>query len=91
MHKLLLLLASLSLLACSATPLEMGFINKTHSGITITNISREKHSRAYQEAEGHCAKYNKVPRVLKTISQEAGDDSIEQLSTTQFECVRPSN
>ena len=91
MHKLLLLLAALSLFACSANPLEMGVTSKNPGGITFNNISRQKQSRAYQAAESHCAKYNKVPRVVKTIKQASNDDSIEQLSTTKFECVRPSN
>ena len=49
------------------------------------------HSKAYQTAESHCAKYNKVPRILKSIIQEQDDESQAQMSTITFECVRPSN
>ena len=91
MHKLLLLVALFSLFSCSATNNKMDGVNKSPRGITIINIIKEKHSRAYQTAESHCAKYNKVPRVLKTVKQEQEDESQAQMSSMTFECVRPSN
>ncbi len=67
----------------------MQFINKTPRGIKIINIMNEQHSKAYQTAEKHCAKYSKVPRVLKRIKQ-AGDSEIP-MTTLMIECIRPSN
>lgn len=60
-------------------------------GITVINIIKEKRSLAYQTAESHCAKYNKVPRVLKSVNQQQEDESQAQMSNMIFECVRPSN
>jgi len=69
----------------------MKLTNKSPRGISIINIIKETHSKAYQTAESHCAKYNKVPRVLKSVIQEQDDESQAQISTMIFECVRPSN
>ena len=91
MHKLLLLVALSSLIACTTTTKGMKYVNKSPRGISILNIIKEMHSKAYQTAESHCAKYNKVPRVLKSVIQEQDDESQAQMSTITFECVRPSN
>jgi len=90
MRKVLIPFALISLISCSATTNEMQYRDKSPRGITIINIIKEKHSRAYQSAESHCAKYNKVPRVLKSVVQQQDDDSLTKMSTTTFECVRPS-
>ena len=78
-----------TLISCSSTGIEgMKFTNKSPRGISILNVVKEERSRAYQSAEKHCAKYYKVPRVLKTVKQESLD---ETQSTMNFECVKPSN
>ncbi len=89
MRKLLIMTASFSLFACSTVQIEMKYTNKSPGGITISNIVKEKQSRAYQIAESHCAKYNKVPRITKTVIQASYDDSQKKMRTTDFECVRP--
>ena len=82
----------LSLVSCSSTDVEgMKFTNKTPRGISILNIIKEEHSRAYQSAEKHCAKYYKVPRILKTVVQEAQYETQSTMRTINFECVKPSN
>ena len=87
MNKLILLIAISSLAACSSTNTGMQFINKTPRGINIINIMNEQQSKAYQTAEKHCAKYSKVPRVLKRIKQV--DDSEIPMTTMTIECIRP--
>lgn len=90
--KILILSATLlSLISCSSTDVGMKFTNKTPRGISILNIIKEERSRAYQSAEKHCAKYYKVPRVLKTIEQESLDETQAWMRTMNFECVKPSN
>lgn len=82
----------LSLVSCSSTDVEgMKFTNKTPRGISILNITKEEYSRAYQSAEKHCAKYYKVPRVLKTVEQEQQYETQAAMRTINFECVKPSN
>ena len=87
MNKILLLIAISSLVACSSTNTGMQFVDKTPRGIKIINIMKEQHSKAYQTAEKHCAKYSKVPRVLKRIKQS--DDSEIPMTTMITECIRP--
>ncbi len=89
MHKKLLLLPLFALVSCSTTTYEMQSFNKSPRGITIVNVAKHKQSNAYQAAESHCAKYNKVPRILKSV-QEQADDSNEKMNTITFECVKPS-
>ena len=95
MRKLLFLAALSSLIACSTTNNGMKYVNKSPRGISILNIIKEMRSKAYQTAESHCAKYNKVPRILKSIIQEQEDEDEDesqvQMTTMTFECVRPSN
>lgn len=91
MRKLLFLAALFSLIACAATHIGMKYVNKSPRGISILNIIKEMNSKAYQTAESHCAKYNKVPRIVKTVIQEQDDESQAQMSTIIFECVKPSN
>ena len=82
----------LSLVSCSSTDVEgMKFTNKTPRGISILNIIKEEYSRAYQSAEKHCAKYYKVPRILKTVEQEPQYETQATMRTINFECVKPSN
>ena len=47
----------------------MKFVNKSPRGISILNIMKEERSKAYQAAEKHCAKYYKVPRIIKSVEQ----------------------
>lgn len=89
MKKIILLSSIILLTACSSTNTGMQFINETPRGIKIVNIMKEQQSKAYQTAEKHCAKYSKVPRVLKRIKQV--DDSEIPMTTLVFECIRPSN
>jgi hypothetical protein len=46
------------------------FVNKSPRGISILNIMKEECSKAYLAAEKHCAKYYKVPRIIKSIDQQ---------------------
>ena len=87
MNKLLLLIAVSSLIACSSTDTGMRFINETPRGLKVVNIMKEQQSKAYQATEKHCAKYSKVPRVLKRIKQV--DDSEIPMTTMVVECIRP--
>ncbi|MDH5600940.1 MAG: hypothetical protein OEY78_06505 [Gammaproteobacteria bacterium] len=89
MNKTVLFFATLSLAACSSTGADIKFSNKSPRGITISNVYKESHSRAYQSAEKHCAKYSKVPRKLK-ITRESAEYATERV-TLVFECIRPSN
>ena len=91
--KILILLSTLlSLLSCSSTDVEgMKLTNKTPKGISILNITKEEYSKAYQTAERHCAKYYKVPRILKTVKQELKDEFDTPMRTINFECVKPTN
>ena len=83
MHKLILLIAISSLAACSATSDGMKYANKSPRGISILNIDKADHAKAYRLAEKHCAKYYKVPRILKTSRQS------DSLGTTMaFECLK---
>lgn len=82
----------LTLISCSSTDVDgMKFTNKTPRGISILNIIREERSKAYQTAEKHCAKYYKVPRVLKVVEQESLDETQAAMRTMNFQCVKPSN
>ena len=85
MYKLILLIAISSLAACSATSDGMKYANKSPRGISILNISKKEHAKAYRIAEKHCAKYYKVPRILKTTGQEESPGT-----TMVFECLKPS-
>jgi hypothetical protein len=86
-YKLILLAVAFSLNACSTTVTGMQFIDKSPRGIKAINVTKELDSGAYQSAELHCAKYSKVPRILKKIKQS---EEYEVLKTTiVFECIRP--
>lgn len=89
MYKLLFLFTLFTLTACSSTGSSVKYKNVSPRGISILNLIKEDRVKAYRTAEKHCAKYYKVPRVLRTIEQE-GESEIP-LSTMVFECVRPSN
>jgi len=88
MNKLILLIAVSSLIACSSTDTGMKFENTSPRGISISNVYKESRSRAYQEAEKHCAKYSKVPRKLRTLRESAEYDI--EISKLVFECIRPN-
>ena len=92
MKRLILAATLLSLISCSSTDVNgMKFTSKTPRGISILNIKKEERSRAYQSAEKHCAKYYKVPRVLKIVEQESLDETQAAMRTMNFECVKPTN
>lgn len=89
MKKTITFLPALILLAaCSTTNNGMQFINQTPSGIKVINVIKELGSRAYQTAEKHCAKYSKVPRILKRVKQYTELDEV-QMMTIIFSCIRP--
>ena len=85
---LFLIVTGLLLTSCASTDDGVKFINKSPRGITIINILKEDYSKAYQKAEKHCAKYSKVPRILKKKRQTESYD-VEKL-TLIMECIRPS-
>lgn len=92
MYKFILLITVLSLTACSATDSEgMIFSNKNPRGISVLNVVKEERVKAYREAEKHCAKYSKVPRVLKSDAQAVKDEYQAAMMTIIFECLKPSN
>ena len=88
MKKLILILtilATLSLAACT-TDTSMKMKDISSRGISITGIIPGNRSKAYRAAEKHCAKYYKVPRVLKSESQLHESEGTKV--TMVFECVR---
>lgn len=87
MNKLILLLALASITACS-TDNGMKYTNKDVRGITILNVMKSQAAKAFREAEIHCAKYSKVPLLLRTTP--ASDDSVIPTTTRVFECLKPS-
>jgi len=89
MKKITFISSLLVLSACSSTNTGMQFIDTSPRGIKVVNIMKEQLSKAYQTSEKHCAKYSKVPRVLKKFKQE--DDSVIPMTTMVFECIRPSS
>lgn len=91
MNKLILLFAVLSLMACSSTNTGMKFENKGPRTISIYNLMKQDHAKAYRAAEKHCAKYYKVPRVLKKTDYQSTDDSHIPMRSLHFECIKPSN
>ena len=92
MKILILVTMLLSIISCSSTDVDgMKYTNKTPRGISILNIIKEERSKAYQSAEKHCAKYYKVPRVLKIVEQESLDETQAAMRTMNFECVKPTN
>ena len=87
-YKLILSITVITLSACSTTATtDMSFFDKSPRGIKITNVSKALDSKAYQSAEIHCAKYLKVPRILK--KQKISQDYEELKTTIAFECIRP--
>jgi len=80
----------ITLISCSSTKVGMQFINKSPRGFEAINIKKEQYSKAYQAAEKHCAKYAKVPRILKTIKQEQNEDDFIPMQTITFECLKPN-
>lgn len=91
MKKLILLAATISLVACSSTDTGMKFSKQSPRGIQVSDIKKEDRVKAYRAAEKHCAKYSKVPRVSQTINQVHYEDIIIPMRTIKFECIRPSN
>lgn len=89
MYRIIFLLSTLSLLsACSSVPMQG--INKGPRGITIINIQKQERNKAYREAERHCAKYSKVPLVVKVVKQDADSEyAIDHLSI-MYDCLRPT-
>lgn len=91
MYKLILLIATFSLISCSSTDTGMKFESKGPRGIFISNIMKKDHVKAYRTAEKHCAKYSKVPRIVKTINYDTTEDSPVAMRAESYECIRPSN
>ena len=91
MNKLVLLFSAVSLVACSSTGTGMKFDKKTPRAISISNIMKEDRVKAYRAAEKHCAKYSKVPRLLRKINQETSEGSPIPMRTEHYECLKPSN
>lgn len=87
MKKILLPFILLMLAGCSATGLpEMTYMDKNSRGISILNVKKEEHVKAYREAEKHCAKYFKVPRIIQSSVQLEKTDV--PMSTIIFECLK---
>jgi len=89
MKKIIFISSFFLLTACSSTNTGMQFTDKSPRGIKVVNIMKEQLSKAYQQSEKHCAKYSKVPRILKKFKQ--ADDSVIPMTTMVFECIRPSS
>ena len=88
MYKVLFLIAVFSFGACSTASKGIKFVNKSPRGISILNIKKQEHSKAYQAAEKHCAKYFKVPRIIKSTQQH--DAAENTMHTTVFEGLKPT-
>ena len=83
----LTLFAIFSLLGCSSsTPLKL--MDKSPRGVSVMNNAYGERAKAYRAAEKHCAKYYKVPRILKTKRQTGKTG--KRLSTVFFECLHPN-
>ena len=91
MNKFILLIVILSLAGCSTPPqvAAMKIMNATPIGISILNVDNSERVEAYRIAEKHCAKYQKVPRLLDSSKQLEKSDI--PLSTMVYQCLRPSN
>ena len=83
----LTLFAMFSLFGCSSrAPLEL--MDKSPRGVSVMNNAYGERAKAYRAAEKHCAKYYKVPRILKTKRQKG--EPGKRLSTIFFECLKPN-
>ncbi len=88
MNRFILLLSFSLLAACSAPIKTLIQVGKSPNGITIENIIKKDHVKAYRLAEKHCAKYAKVPRALKSVDKEADDEVPVSMRTTSYECLK---
>lgn len=88
MYKLMFLIFVFSLTACATTDNGMKNTNKSPRGISILNVIKQDRAKAHRAAEKHCAKYYKVPRVLKSITQD--EESAIPMKTVIFECLKPN-
>jgi hypothetical protein len=88
MYKLILLIAISSLTACAATNNGMQQMNKSPRGISILNVMKQDRAKAHRAAEKHCAKYYKVPRVLKSLKHDK--NAVIPVTTVIFECLKPN-
>lgn len=88
MYKALLLAVTLLLSACSATDNGLKKVDQSSRGISIINVKTNDRTKAYRIAEKHCAKYSKVPLLVKSTPQS--EDSPIAMMTRKFECLRPS-
>jgi hypothetical protein len=85
MHKLILLIAISSLVACSSVKYVIQEVKKSPKSISIINIGKKEHAKAFQMAEKHCAKYYKVPQIVNTSPQAEAS-----MFTMKFRCLKPS-
>ena len=84
---ILTLFAMFSLLGCSSsTPLKL--MNKSPRGVSVMNNAYGERAKAYRAAEKYCAKYYKVPRILRTKRQTG--ETGKRMSTIFFECLKPN-
>lgn len=90
LYKLLLLITFFSVTACSSTDTGMKYAKKSPRGISVINVKKGEQAKAYRAAEIHCAKYYKVPRILKVKNQEQNEFTMP-MRTISFECLKPSN
>ena len=87
MKKILIPFTLLFLSACASTPpAVMTAMDKNSVGISIINVKKEEHVKAYRIAEKHCAKYYKVPRIIQSSIQLEKSDVPK--STIIFECLK---
>jgi len=91
MNKLITLLALLSISACSTVNTGMQQFDTSPRGISIKNVIKKDREKAYMAAEKYCAKYAKVPRVLKSFAQEKLEDFTPDMSTIKYECLKPNH
>lgn len=90
MKKLILSIAVITGVSCSSANISMQLTNKTPRGISIQNVVKKDRVKAYMAAEKYCAKYAKVPRVVSTITQEQTEDFTPEMSTINYECLKPN-
>ena len=90
MKTLILIIAAISAVSCSSPNIGMQLTNKTPRGLSIKNVLKNERAKAFMSAEKYCAKYGKVPRVLKSITQEQTEEFTPDMLMINYECLRPA-
>ncbi len=91
MKTLILSITAITIVSCSSANITMQLSNKTPRGVSINNVLKNEHSKAYMKAESYCARYAKVPRILTVVTQEKTEDFTPDMATINYECLKPNS